>query len=92
MKYVLTGTSGFIGAEILTQCLSNPLITSLLILSRRSLPLVAALDPRIKVVVLENFLSYPDSLKSELIGVKAVLWYIPHFNPVEWKRVGRLAD
>jgi hypothetical protein len=87
MKYILTGTSGFIGAEILTHCLSNPLITSLLILSRRPLPSVTALDPRIKVIVLENFLSYTDSLKSELTGVKAVLWYIPFLIsiPVEWK-------
>jgi hypothetical protein len=80
MKYILTGTSGFIGAEILTQCLSSPLVTSLLILSRRPLPSVAALDPRIKVLVLGTFLSYPDSLKSELSGVKAVLWYIPHLE------------
>jgi hypothetical protein len=82
MKYILTGTSGFIGKEILAQALSNPLITSLLILSRRPLPNISSLDPRIKVIVLENFLSYPDALKSEFTGVKAVLWYaaLPHFS------------
>jgi hypothetical protein len=74
MKYILTGTSGFIGSEILTHCLSNPLITSLLILSRRPLPDIESRDPRIKVLVLDNFLSYPESTKSELSGVKAVLW------------------
>jgi hypothetical protein len=74
MKYILTGTSGFIGSEILTHCLSNPLITSLLILSQRPLPDIESCDPRIKVLVLDNFLSYPASIKSELSGVKAVLW------------------
>jgi nucleoside-diphosphate-sugar epimerase len=82
MRYIITGTSGFIGTEILAQALLNPLITSLLILSRRPLPAISSLDSRIKVVVLENFLSYPDALKSELTGVKAVLWYaaLPHFS------------
>jgi nucleoside-diphosphate-sugar epimerase len=81
MKYILTGTSGFIGTEILSRCLQNPLITSLLILSRPPLPSVESLDPRIKVIVIDNFLSYPASLNEEFVGVKAVLWYIlPPFH------------
>jgi len=74
MKYILAGTSGFIGSEILAHCLSNPLITSLLILSRRPLPDIKSRDPRINVVVLDDFLTYPESVKSEFSGVKAVLW------------------
>ena len=74
MKYILAGTSGFIGSEILTHCLSNPLITSLLILSRRPLPDIESRDPKIKVIVLDDFLSYPESAKSDFGGVKAVLW------------------
>ncbi|KAE9374156.1 hypothetical protein N431DRAFT_404684 [Stipitochalara longipes BDJ] len=80
MKYILTGTSGFIGSEILAQCLSNQLITSLLIFSRRPLPDIESRDPRIKIVVLDNFLSYPESVKSELTGVKAVLWTLGGSN------------
>jgi hypothetical protein len=84
MKYILADTSGFIGTEILTHCLSNPLITSLLILSRRPLPDIASLAPIIKVIVRENFLEYPESLKSELTGVKAVLWYVRILPPDFW--------
>jgi len=80
MKLILTGTSGFIGTEILTQSLLNPTITSLIILSRRPLPDIATRDPRIHVHVLENFLSYPDSVKSDLKGAKAVLWYVKPSN------------
>jgi hypothetical protein len=93
MKYILTGTSGFIGTEILAQALLNPLVTSLLILSRRPLPTISSVDPRMKVIVLENFLSYPDALKSELNGVKAVFWYaaLPHFSLPSFNEM-RLCD
>jgi hypothetical protein len=75
MKFILTGTSGFIGGEILSQCLSLPSLTSLIILSRRPLPEIAARDPRISVTVLDNFLVYPEEVVKQLAGAKACLWY-----------------
>jgi hypothetical protein len=75
MKFILTGTSGFIGGEILSQCLSLPSLISLIILSRRPLPEISARDPRISIIVLENFLIYPEDVVKQLVGAKACLWY-----------------
>jgi uncharacterized protein YbjT (DUF2867 family) len=74
MKILLAGATGFIGSEILSQSLLNPSITSIIILSRRLLPDLEARDPRIKIVVLDNFLVYSNDLVSGLDGVEACLW------------------
>ena len=74
MKIILAGTSGFIGSEILSRLLLNPSVTHLIILSRRPLPEIAARDPRISVIVLENFLVYPETVTNELVGARACLW------------------
>ena len=76
MKFILTGTSGFIGGEILSQCLALPSMASLIILSRRPLPEIGARDPRIFIIVLENFLIYPEDVAKQLAGAKACLWYV----------------
>ena len=80
MKFILAGTSGFIGREILSQLLQKSSITSLIVLSRRPLPELAARSSRIKVIVFENFLSYPDSLLQELAKAKACLWALGGSN------------
>lgn len=80
MKFILTGASGFIGGEILSQLLQKPSITSLIILSRRPLPELEARSSRIKVILLENFLSYPDSVVYELAGANACLWALGGSN------------
>ncbi|KAN0104872.1 hypothetical protein V8E51_010617 [Hyaloscypha variabilis] len=76
MKIIIFGASGFIGSSLLTHCLQEPSLTSLIVISRRQLPSIASLDPRIKVIVLENFLTYPESVLNELTGAKACFWAI----------------
>ncbi|PVH79791.1 hypothetical protein DL98DRAFT_655184 [Cadophora sp. DSE1049] len=65
MKIILTGASGFIGRELVSQLLAQSQLTNLLILSRRPLPDIPALDTRITVFVLDNFLVYPAALIAE---------------------------
>ncbi|KAL5050961.1 hypothetical protein BDW71DRAFT_171973 [Aspergillus fruticulosus] len=76
MKIVLTGSTGQIGKEILTQCLKNPSITSIIVLSRRDLPIT---DPKLRTYKMSDsdFLSYssPDLLQA-LNGASACLWAI----------------
>ncbi|KAK4693767.1 hypothetical protein P7C71_g3691, partial [Lecanoromycetidae sp. Uapishka_2] len=71
MKVILTGSSGFIGAEILSQCLSHPSITSIIALSRRELPIS---DPKLKTIILSDFTSYPASLLSQLGDAEACIY------------------
>lgn len=73
MKIILTGSTGFIGQEILLQCLSHPQITSLIILSRRALPVS---DPKLKVVLLEDFTRMPEEVLGELKGCDGCIWFV----------------
>lgn len=75
MKIILTGTTGFIGTETLQQCLTNPSITSIIALSRRPLPDSLTGGPKLKVVILKDFLSYPDSVLQDIKGAQACIWY-----------------
>lgn len=76
MKFILTGCTGFIGSEVLSQCLRNPTITSVIALSRRDLPEAVAKDSKLKAVIMKDFTSYPDSVLQELRGADACIWYL----------------
>jgi nucleoside-diphosphate-sugar epimerase len=73
MKVILLGSTGFIGKEVLDWCLKNPDITSLIALSRRDLPGEAA-NPKLTVVIIEDFKLYPDSVLEQLKGADACVW------------------
>lgn len=74
MKFVLTGCTGFVGGEVLSQCLRNPSITSVVALSRRNLPEALTKDPKLNVVLMKDFNSYPDSVLQEVKGADACIW------------------
>jgi len=76
MKFIVTGCTGFIGSEVLSQCLRNPTITSVLAVSRRKLPDSVSNDPKLNVVIMKDFNSYPDSVLKELSGADACIWYL----------------
>ncbi|KAI9843832.1 MAG: hypothetical protein M1837_006093 [Sclerophora amabilis] len=75
MKIILTGASGFIGGGVLDQCIQDPAITSIVVLSRRELPASKTSNDKVKVIIQEDFLTYPDSLLQQLRGAKACIWY-----------------
>lgn len=74
MKVVLTGSTGFIGTEILRQCLQNPSINSVIALVRREMP--EQNNPKLKQLIMkdDDFLNYPDSIKAELEAADALIW------------------
>lgn len=90
MKIILTGSSGFIGASVLTHCLSNPSVTSIVALSRKPL---AVTHPKLTTIIHDDFTSYPASLLSQLEGAEACIYTLgtvkiftdPDFN----RRVNR---
>jgi uncharacterized protein YbjT (DUF2867 family) len=72
MKVILTGCTGFIGSEVLSQCLAHPGISNIIALSRRPLPQYS--DPKLKVVILQDFTKYPDSVLEEVRGADGCIW------------------
>ena len=71
MKLILTGATGFIGAEVLRQCLLNPSITSLVVLTRR--PLLEN-NPKLKTIIMSDFTYYNDTVLQELAGAESCVW------------------
>ena len=74
MKVILTGSTGFIGGEVLKHCLANVDIDSLVILSRRQLPQLQGI-PKAKVVLMQDFLQYPTEVLEDIDGSDACIWY-----------------
>lgn len=75
MKVILTGCTGFIGSEVITQCRDHPAISSIIVLSRRPLPSTPEFtNPKLKVVILQDFITYPDSVIEELKGADGCIW------------------
>lgn len=71
MKLILTSSSGFVGHEILSQCLEHPSVTSVVALSRREL----ATHEKLQVVLMEDFSSYPKKALEAIKGANACIWY-----------------
>jgi len=74
MKVILTGCTGFVGSEVLAQCRRKPTITSIVVLTRRPLPDEVRNDPKVESVIMEDFLSYSDTVKKQMAGAQACIW------------------
>lgn len=76
MKVIIAGATGYIGQEILSQCIAHPSITSIIALTRRDLDIK---NDKLRTHLMkdEDFLSYSDpKLREELEGASACLWSI----------------
>ncbi|TVY75984.1 hypothetical protein LSUE1_G007785 [Lachnellula suecica] len=79
MKIILTGSTGFIGGEILTQCLEHASITSIVVLSRRPIESLAS-HPKAKVVIMEDFKTYPEAVIQEISDADACIWALGTYD------------
>ena len=75
MKIILTGSTGFIGNEILHQCVNSPDISSIVALSRRELPKDVTSNAKLEVIILKDFTTYSDDVLKRLAGAEACIWY-----------------
>ncbi|KAL8950577.1 MAG: hypothetical protein Q9222_003386 [Ikaeria aurantiellina] len=71
MKIIITGATGFIGAEVLRSALAHPNVTSIVALSRRSLSIS---HPKLTVVIISDFLNYSSSVLEACAGAEACIW------------------
>jgi len=81
MKLILTGTTGFIGHEVLVQALSHPSITTIITLTRQPFPEPFASDPKIKSLLVDDFTTYSSAVLEQLAGADACIWYLPSPSP-----------
>ncbi|KAK7390683.1 hypothetical protein QQX98_013368 [Neonectria punicea] len=76
MKVIVTGATGVVGKEVVRQCLADPRITRLVILTRRAVSMDVESHPKAEVVMHQDFSRYPDDLLRRLQGASACLWAI----------------
>ncbi|KAK7424814.1 hypothetical protein QQZ08_008443 [Neonectria magnoliae] len=76
MKVIVTGATGVVGKEVVRQCLADPRITRLVILTRRAVSMDVESHPKTEVVMHQDFSRYPDDLLRRLQGASACLWAI----------------
>lgn len=74
MKIILTGCTGFIGGEVLDQCLQDSSVTSIIALSRRELPASATSNSKLKAVIVNDFLNYSAELLQDVKDADACIW------------------
>ncbi|KAF4975930.1 hypothetical protein FZEAL_7347 [Fusarium zealandicum] len=76
MKVIVTGATGMVGREIVKNCLADPRITKLVILTRRAVSMDVESHPKADVMMLQDFSRYSDELLRSLEGASACLWAI----------------
>ena len=79
MKVVLSGSTGYIGGHVLTECLNHPSITSVLVLTRRD-PGDSTKHPKAKVIIIQDFTAYDEATIAELKTTDAAIWCLGTFN------------
>ena len=80
MKVVLSGGTGWIGGEVVRQCLDHPSITSVVLLLRRDPSGAVAENPKAKVIILKDFTSYDEATIKELQTADAAIWCLGTFT------------
>jgi len=75
-KVILAGVTGFVGGEVLRQCIAHPDITTIVALARRDLPDEILKNEKVKFVKIEDFGVYPEESLKEFEGASAAIWTI----------------
>ncbi|KAJ9642086.1 hypothetical protein H2204_002455 [Knufia peltigerae] len=74
MKVIVTGATGFIGKQVVVQCIQNPTITSVIVLTRREIDKNLSSDPKVQVIIHQDFETYPQELLHQLQGSQGCIW------------------
>jgi uncharacterized protein YbjT (DUF2867 family) len=75
MHLILTGATGLVGSAVLDAMLKMKDITKISVLSRKPVPLADhGNDPRVQVLLHQDFGSYPPELLNQLNGATGAVW------------------
>ena len=75
MHLILTGATGLIGTAVLDAMINMKDVTKISILSRKPVKMAEdANDPRINVIIHNDFEKYDEDLLNKLSGASACVW------------------
>ena len=75
MKVIVSGATGFVGKEVVVQCIANPNITSVIVITRREIDAALSQSPKVRVILHNNFEEYPSDLLQQLRDAEGCIWY-----------------
>lgn len=76
MKIIITGATGFVGKAVVEECIQNPLVTSIIVLTRRPISDELSANVKVTTILHDNFEQYPDDLLDRLKGAQGCIWTI----------------
>ncbi|KAF2098080.1 hypothetical protein NA57DRAFT_76876 [Rhizodiscina lignyota] len=76
MKVVIFGASGFVGSYVLRQCIMDGAISSIVVISRRDIEPSYQQNHKVRCVLHQNFLEYPQSILETFSDARACFWCI----------------
>lgn len=82
MKILITGASGFIGGEALTQCLNHPKVSNVVAFVRRDLPAELQDNPKLECVVIKDFAEWPIDVLEQHADAEGMIWYATSLSPM----------
>lgn len=74
MKVIVTGSTGYVGGEVVHQAIADERITHVFALTRKPLPEDLTKNPKLTVIEHKNFSTYPPELLAQLAGAEACIW------------------
>jgi hypothetical protein len=78
MKIILTGATGRIGGAALQSALSNPAVTTVVVLSRRDIGVQHA---KLQTIIKKDYTQYTPEELAQLEGAEACIWYAIQHRP-----------
>ncbi|KAK3717748.1 hypothetical protein LTR37_005519 [Vermiconidia calcicola] len=87
MKILLVGATGYIGTEILDQCIKHNYIEQIYCLTRRTLERKYATNRKVTQVIHEDFSQFPDYLLDKLANyrIEGCIWCVGPANMKQYK-------
>lgn len=73
MHLILTGATGLVGTGVLHNMMTNTSITKVSVLSRRPVPQAEG-NPKVNVILHQDFSKYEQGLLDELKGAEGCVW------------------
>src|ERR1700743_1906429 len=75
MKIIVTGATGFVGNKVVAECIANPAVSSVIVLTRRNIDETLSQNPKVQVILNQDFEHYPQDLLGRLKGSQGCVWY-----------------